>query len=234
MRRGIAEAPGGRPPRARTGLRQPEAGPMVPRDVDPPSDEEALAFLATGAVPGLAKPTPEERLAFLRRCLKVTAFKEKAWPHFACFVDASNVARRRPVAAHEVNAPKARLADLDAVVGALRGLRYVPFVVSDANLFQLIDEPYEFKRKYTAYPHSVAERRQADNVLLHALRRLPEAACVSNDRFSKPDEVRDYADVLARPQGFYRHRWEGDAPRLVTPAGEPMPDALRRFAQRWD
>ena len=201
--------------------------------MDPPSDDEALAFLAAGVVPGLAAPSEDERVAFLRRCLKVVAFKEKAWPHFACFVDASNVARRRPVPAHEVNAPKARMADLDAVVEALRKLRYVPFVVSDANLFQLIDDPYAFKAKYTTYPHSVAERRQADNILLHALRRLPEAACVSNDRFSKPDEARDYADVLARPQGFYRHRWEGDEPRLVTPEGQPMPDALRRFARRW-
>lgn len=198
-----------------------------------PSDDEALHFLRTGAVPNVGAPTPEERHAFLRRCLKVTAFKEKAWPHFVCFVDASNVARRRPVPAHEVNAPRARLADLDAVVEALRKLRYVPFVVSDANLFQLIDEPYEYKRKYTTYPHSVAERRQADNILLHALRRLPEAACVSNDRFSKPDEVRDYGDVLALKDCFYRHRWEDDAPHFVSPAGAPMPDALRRLASRY-
>jgi hypothetical protein len=200
--------------------------------VDPPSDADALAFLETGAVPGLAEPTVEDRLAYLKRCLKVTAFKEKAWPHFACFVDASNVARRRPVPVHEVNAAKASLADLDAAVAELRRLRYVPFVVSDANLFRLIDEPYEWQRKYTQYPHSVAERRQADNIILHALRRLPEAACVSNDRFSKPDELRDYGDVLALQGTFFRHRWEGDAPRFVAPGGEPMPDALRRLAAR--
>jgi hypothetical protein len=132
-----------------------------------------------------------------------------------------------------VNAPKASLADLDAVVAALRKLRYVPFVVSDANLFQLIDEPYEWQRKYTQYPHSVAKGRQADNVLLNALRRLPEAACVSNDRFAKPDERRDYADVLDAPLRFYRHAWEGDAPSLVAPDGSPMPGALRRLARRF-
>ena len=200
--------------------------------MDPPADAEALAFLATGALPGLAQATFDDRLAFLKRCLKVTAFKEKGWPHFACFVDASNVARHRPVPVHEVNAPKARLADLDAVVEALRKLRYVPFVVSDANLFKLIDEPYEYQRKYTQYPHSVADRRQADNIILHALRRLPEAACVSNDRFSKPDELRDYADVLALRGAFHRHRWDGDAPRFEDPQGAPMPDALRRLAAR--
>lgn len=215
-------------PRAGILLRSAALAPAVE-----PTVEETLRFLETGEVPGTASPSPEQRVAFLRAALRVATFKEKAWPHFVCFVDASNVARRRPLPAHEVNAPKARLADLDAVVDALRRLRYVPFVVSDANLFQLIDEPYEFKRKYTTYPHAVAERRQADNILLNALRRLPEAACVSNDRFSKPDEVRDYGDVLARPQGFYRHRWDGDAPLLVTPDGSPMPDALRRFASRW-
>lgn len=202
--------------------------------MDPPAEKEALAFLETGAVPGLAQPTREARLAYLRRCLALDAFKRKAWPHFACFVDASNVARRRPVPAHEVNAPKARLADLDAVVAALKALRYVPIVVSDANLFQLIDDPYGFQARYTEYPHSVAQRRQADNVLLNALRRLPEAACVTNDRFSKPDEVRDYADVLARRDGFYRHRWDGDAPRLAAPDGSPMPDARTRLVLRWE
>lgn len=198
-----------------------------------PGAEEALAFLATGAVPGAAEPAFEERLAYLKRCLRVTAFKEKAWPHFACFVDASNVARRRPVPVHEVNAPKASLADLDAAVAALRKLRYVPFVISDANLFRLIDEPYEYQRRYTQYPHSVAERRQADNIILNALRRLPEAACVTNDRFSKPDEVRDYGDVLALRGTFYRHRWTADdAPHFVDPHGAPMPDALTRLAAR--
>jgi hypothetical protein len=197
-----------------------------------PTDEEALRFLASGEVPGLAAPTEDERVAFARACLGSVAFKEKAWPHFACFVDASNVARRRPVAPHEVNAPKARLADLDAAVAALKALRYVPFVVSDANLFQLVDEPYEWQRKYSAYPHSVAKGRQADNILLNGLRRLPEAACVSNDRFAKPDEQRDYADVLARPLTFYRHVWAGDAPAFVAADGTPMPGALRRMARR--
>lgn len=195
-------------------------------------DAEALAFLATGALPGVAAPTVAERAAFARRCLANRAFKEKAWPHFVCFVDASNVARHRRVAAHETNAAKARLADLDAVVAALKALRYVPFVVSDANLFQLIDEPYEFQRKYTQYPHAVAERRQADNIVLQGLRRLPEAACVSNDRFSKPDEARDFDDVLRLPRCFYRHRWEGDTPFLVAPDGSPMPAALERLARR--
>ena len=198
-----------------------------------PTLDEALAFLATGRIPGVEAPGDDARLAFLRACLRLTGFKEKAWPHFACFVDASNVARRRHVAAHETNAPKARLADLDAVVAELKRLRYVPIVVSDGNLFQLIDEPYAFQEKYTKYPHSVAQRRQADNILLLALRKLPEAACVTNDRFGKPDEVRDYPDVLALRGCFHRHRWEGDAPRLVTPEGEPMPDALRRFVRRW-
>jgi len=198
-----------------------------------PSEEEALAFLETGAVPGVAAPTEDERVAFVRACLALDAFKAKAWPHFACFVDASNVARRRPVPAHEVNAPKARLADLDAVVAALKKQRFVAFVVSDANLFQLIDEPYEWQRKYSEYPHSVAKGRQADNILLNALRRLPEAACVSNDRFSKPDEQRDYGDVLARPSTFYRHRWDGDAVSFVDAAGAPMPGALRRLARRF-
>lgn len=204
------------------------------RAVEPPAPEDALAFLATGVVPGEPAPTTAQRVAFLRRCLLLTKFKEKAWPHFVCFVDASNVARRRKVAVHEVNAPKARLADLDAVVAALKALRYVPFVVSDANLFRLIDEPYEYRRKYTEYPHSVAERQQADAILLRALRRLPEAACVTNDRFDKPDERRDFADVLARPLTFWRHRWEGDEPRLVAADGAPMPDARTRLALRFE
>lgn len=198
-----------------------------------PTDDEALRFLETGEVPGVAAPTEDERLAFLKTCLKLDAFKAKAWPHFVCFVDASNVARRNPPPIHEVNAPKASLADLDAAVEALRKLRYVPFVVSDANLFQLIDRPYEYQKKYTEYPHSVAQRRQADNILLNALRRLPEAACVSNDRFAKPDELRDYGDVVARPLTFYRHRWEGDVPSFVDKDGAPMPGAHRRFARRF-
>jgi hypothetical protein len=198
-----------------------------------PTDQDALAFLERGIVPGVAAPTREERVAFARACLKESeAFKKAAWPHFACFVDASNVARHRPVPAAKVNEPKARLADLDAVVAALKKLRYVALVVSDRNLFELIDEPYEYQRKYTQYPHSVAQGRQADSILLHALRRLPEAACVSNDRFSKPDEARDFPDVLAARGRFYRHRWEGDAPRFVDDAGAPMPDALGRLAAR--
>ena len=187
-----------------------------------PSADDALAFLAEGSSASL-----EERRAKVRACLKVREFKEKAWPHFACFVDASNVARRRPVPVHEVNTPKARLEDLDAVVDELRRLRYVPFVVSDANLFQLIDRPYEWQEKYTKYPHSVAERRQADSIVLRALRKLPEAACVTNDRFSKPDELRDFPDVLALQGCFYRHKWDGDKPILVD-----MPDAITRLAQR--
>ena len=198
----------------------------------PPTDAEALAFLATGAVPAKPGATEDDRVAFLRECLKLDAFKQKAWPHLACFVDASNVARRRPVPAHEVNTPKARLADLDAAVDALRKLRYVPIVVSDANLFHLIDEPYEWKRKYGTYPHSVAERRQADSILLRALRKLPEAACVTNDRFSKPDEARDFGDVLALRDCFYRHAWDGDAVTFHAPDGPPMPGALRRLARR--
>lgn len=192
-----------------------------------------LRFLETGEVPGLEAPDEDARLAFLRACLKERAFKEKAWPHFACFVDASNVARRQRVAAHEVNAPKARLADLDAVAAALKALRYVPVVVSDANLFHLMDEPYEYQRKYTQFPHSVSTGRQADKVVLHALRRLPEAVCVTNDRFAKPDEQRDFADVLAEPARFYRHRWDDDAPRFVDAQGEPMPGALRRLVRRF-
>lgn len=197
-----------------------------------PTDDEALRFLETGEVPGVAAPDEDARVAFARECLKSRAFKEKAWPHFACFVDASNVARRRQVAVHEVNAPKARLADLDAAVEALKKLRYVPFVVSDANLFQLIDDPYGWQARYTQYPHSVAKGRQADNILLNALRRLPEAACVSNDRFSKPDERRDYGDVLAQALTFYRHRWDGDVPSFQADDGTPMPGALRRMARR--
>jgi len=190
-----------------------------------PSVDDALAFLASGMIEG-APADERARRAYAARCLKVREFKAKAWPHFACFVDASNVARRRPVAVHEVNAPKAHLADLDAVVDALRKLRYVPIVVSDGNLFQLIDKPYEWKEKYTTYPHSVAERRQADSIVLRALRELPEAACVTNDRFSKPDELRDFPDVLARKDCFYRHAWKDDQPQL------DMPDALTRLARQ--
>ena len=189
-----------------------------------PTVEQALAFLADPALGGAGLI---ERRAFLRACLKLPAFKEKAWPHFVAFVDASNVARRRQVPIHEVNAPKARLADLDAVVDALRRLRYVPFVVSDANLFQLIDEPYAWQKKYTEYPHSVAKGREADTILLRALQKLPEAACVTNDRFSKPNERRDFADVLDAPNRFYRHTWEVDVVTLVG-----MPDALTRIAGR--
>lgn len=197
-----------------------------------PTDDEALAFLATGNVPGKEAPSEDDRVAFARECLASTAFKQKAWPHFACFVDASNVARHRPVPAAKVNEPKARLADLDAVFVALKKLRYVPLVVSDKNLFQLIDEPYEYQRKYTEYPHSVAQGRQADNIMLLALRRLPEAACVTNDRFSKPDEARDFPDVLSGADRFFRHRWEGDVPSFVAADGAPMPGALRRLARR--
>lgn len=200
--------------------------------VEPPTDEEALTFLRTGRVPGAEAPDEEARLSFLRRCLSVQAFKEKAWPHLACFVDASNVSRRRKVAVHEVNGPKARLADLDAVVEALRKLRYIPIVVSDGNLFHLMDDPYEYQRKYTSYPHSVAQRRQADSIVLRALQQLPEAAVVSNDRFSKPDEVREYASVLALRDCFFHHRWEGDVPALVGRDGQPMADARRRLARR--
>ena len=211
--------------------------------MEAPTPEDALAFLASGKIEG-REASAADRRAYANACLKVREFKEKAWPHFACFVDASNVARRRPVPVHEVNTPKARLADLDAVVEVLRKMRYVPFVVSDANLFQLIDLPYEWQKKYTKYPHSVAERRQADSIVLRALRELPEAACVTNDRFSKPDELRDFGDVLALKDCFYRHRWEGDEPHLVgaaSDAGEdrgrgrshvPMPDALTRLATR--
>lgn len=194
--------------------------------MDPPTPDAALAFLATGRIEG-RDASLDERRAYLRACLKVRVFQEKAWPHLACFVDASNVARRRLVPPHEVNVPKARLADLDAVVAKLRAMRYVPIVVSDANLFQLIDEPYLWQRKYTTYPHSVAERRQADSIVLRALRKLPEAACVTNDRFAKPDERRDFADVLALDGCFYRHAWEGDEPTLVD-----MPAALARMARR--
>lgn len=197
-----------------------------------PSDEEALAFLGSGVVPGFASPSEDDRVAYARSCLASAAFKTKAWPHFACFVDASNVARHRPVPAARVNEPKARLADIDAVVAALKKLRYVALVVSDKNLFQLIDEPYEYQRKYTEYPHSVAQGRQADNIMLLALRRLSEAACVTNDRFSKPDEARDFPDVLSGHDRFYRHRWEGDDVSFVAPDGAAMPGALRRLARR--
>jgi len=194
--------------------------------VEPPTPADAFAFLASGRVRG-APTTPEEARAFLRACLKLPEFRARAWPHFACFVDASNVARRRPVPVHEVNTPKARLADLDAVVEALRALRYVPIVVSDANLFQLIDEPYEWQRKYGEYPHSVARGRQADTIVLRALEQLPEAACVTNDRFSKPDERRDFAHVLSMSDTFYRHAWDGDVPTLVG-----MPHAHARLVHR--
>lgn len=190
--------------------------------VDPPSEEAALAFLREGTT-----PAGREAREFLRACLKLPAFKEKVWPHFACFVDASNVARRRLVPAHEVNTPKARLADLDAVVEEARRLRYIPIVVSDANLFQLIDEPYEWQRKYGSYPHSVARGRQADTIVLRALEKLPEAACVTNDRFAKPDERRDFAHVLGRADVFYRHGWEGDRPVLMD-----MPHAHERLVRR--
>ena len=177
--------------------------------MDVPPVDEALAFLRGRAPEGV------DRKAYLRACLKLPEFREKAWPHFVCFIDASNVARRRQVPIHEVNAPKAYLADLDAVVAKAKALRYVPFVVSDANLFQLIDEPYEWQRKYTEYPHSVAKGRQADTILLRALEKLPEAACVTNDRFSKPDERRDFAHVLDAPDRFYRHAWTSDEPTLI-------------------
>lgn len=197
-----------------------------------PTDDEALAFLETGRIPSAPSADEDARVAFARACLKSRAFKERAWPHFACFVDASNVARRRQVEIWKVNEDKAKLADLDAAVEALRKLRYVPIVVSDSNLFRLMDRPYEYKEKYTSYPHSVAERRQADNIILHALRRLPEAACLTNDRFSKPDELRDFGDVLESAE-FFRHRWDDEGHvRVVARDGAPAPGALRRLARR--
>lgn len=201
--------------------------------MDAPDDPTAIRFFETGAVPKLDAPTEDERVAFARECLKARAFKERVWPHLVCFVDASNVARRRQVEVWKVNEPKAKLADLDAVVDALKRLRYVPIVVSDANLFQLMDRSYEFQERYTKYPHSVAERRQADNILFQGLRKLPEAACLTNDRFSKPDEVRDFADVTKVADRFYRHHWDGDTPSFVADDGQPMPGALRRFVRRF-
>lgn len=200
--------------------------------IEPAAESDALAFLEGGIVPGVDAPTAEDRIAFLRRALKVAAFKERAWPHFACFVDASNVARRRRVDVTETTVPKARLADLDAVVDLLRKKRYVPLVVSDGNLFQLMDDPYAFRTKYMGKPHSVAERRQADGIVLQALKRLPEAACVSNDRFSKPEEQRFYAEVVAT-RDFYRHRWDGDEVRLESPDGNEMPGAFRRMVSKF-
>ena len=199
------------------------------------TDAEALHFLATGEVPGFPSPSVEDRVAFARACLASETFKTKAWPHFVAFVDASNVARHRPVPAANVNEPKARLADLDAVVAALRKLRYVPFVVSDQNLFQLLDDPYEYRRKYTQYPHAVAQRREADDILLNAMRRLPEAACVTNDRFAKPNELRDFSDIaVGARHRFFRHRWEDGKPRLVDDTGLPMPSATRRLALHFE
>lgn len=197
------------------------AAPRAPARVDV-AEPVALAFLERGELPPGVEPRE-----FVRACLKVPAFRARAWPHLACFVDASNVARRKPVPVHEVNTPKASLADLDAVVDAVRRLKYVPIVVSDANLFQLIDEPYEWQKKYTEYPHSVAKGRQADTIVLRALEKLPEAACVTNDRFSKPDERRDFARVLDAPDTFFRHAWNGDVPMLVE-----MPHAYDRLVRR--
>jgi len=196
--------------------------------------DEHRAFLATGAVPGLPSPTFEDRLAYARAGLKDASFKKLAWPHFACFVDASNVARWDPPPTAKVNEPKAKLWRLVACENALRKLGYVPIMVSDGNLFHLMDEPYEYQKRYTQYPHSVAKGFQADRIVLRALRDLPEAAVVSRDRFDKPSDVKDFADVLVDRRAFFAFRFdEHDAIHLFR-GSEPMPRATARLAARWN
>lgn len=191
-------------------------------------------FLATGAVPGEDAPDVEARVAFIRASLKDPAFKKLAWPHFACFVDASNVARWDPPALGKVNEPKAKLWRLQRCEEALRKLGYVPIMVSDGNLFHLMDDPYGYKERYTEYPHSVAKGRQADRIVLRALQKLPEAACVTRDRFDKPEEVQDFPDVLADRSKFYAYRFDDDGAIHLHRGGSPMPSAARRLAARWN
>lgn len=194
------------------------------------------AFFATGAVPGIERPTVEDRLTFIRASFPDERFKKLAWPHFAAFVDASNVARANPPPIHKVNEPKARLEYLEIADAALRKLGYIPIFVSDGSLFHLIDQPYKFREKYGEYPHSIGKGRSADNIVLHALRRLPEAIVVTRDRYDKPDEVRDFADVLGDRSKFYRWRFNEDFSAIEFRQREtdaPLASARRRLAQRW-
>lgn len=191
------------------------------------------AFLRDGAVPGVEKPTSDDRLAYLRASLKDVEFKKKAWPHFACFVDASNVARFDPPPVHKVNEPKAKLWRLEKCEAALRKLGYVPIMVSDGNFGRLMDEPFRFDDLYAKPPHSVAKGYQADRILLRALRELPEAACVTRDRFDKPEDKEHFAEVLVDRSKFWMFRFD-EAGEIRFFRGETaMPSAARRLASRW-
>ena len=198
-----------------------------------PTPAEHGFFLATGAVPGVEAPTFEDRLAYVRANLKDVAFKKRAWPHFACFVDASNVARWDPPPVHKVNEPKAKLWRLERCEAALRKLGYVPIMVSDGNLGKLMDEPFRYDDLYTKPPHSVAKGYQADRIVLRALRELPEAACVTRDRYDKPEDREHFAAVLEDRSKFFMFRFDADGAIHFFRGETPMPSAARRLAARW-
>ncbi len=192
------------------------------------------AFFSAGSVKGdeAAPASAPERLAFIKAHWKDEAFRRRAWPFVAAFVDASNVARWDRPAVHEVTKDKAQVRWLVRADEELRRLAYVPVMVSDANLVHIIDEPWTFTERYGKYPHVATPGQKADNVVLRALRSLPEAVCVTRDRFGGPDEQRAYPDVLSEPSRFFAYRFEDDGAVRFFRGDEPLPHAARRMAER--
>lgn len=191
-------------------------------------------FFESGSVTGnpADASTLEERLAFIRDHRAEESFKRRAWPHFTAFVDASNVARWDSPKVWEVNEDKAKVRYLLACDAALRKLGYIPLMVSDANLRHLIDEPWTFLEKYGKYPHSTSTGRKADYVVLRALRSLPEAICVSRDRYQSPDELKEWPDVLADRSRFWAYRFEDDGAIRFFRGEDALAPASRRLAAK--
>lgn len=190
------------------------------------------AFFESGSVTGDRKAAApfDDRLAFVRANWKDPEFRKRAWPYCAAFVDASNVARWDRPAVHEVTRDKAQVKWLIGVEDALRKLAYIPVMVSDANLIHMVDEPWTFKDRWGKYPHTQTPGQKADNVVLRALRSLPEAVCISRDRFRSPDEQKAYPDVLADRSRFYAFRFDDEGRAHFFSGEDALPHAARRIA----